>query len=419
MIADTILTHIKTIYTPFHEAPVRGAHMKEILSFHHAYIAIKDQKIIDIGEKSYEHLVGEHTHVIDMTGRIAVPGFIDSHTHLVHAGSREHEYELLKKGVPYLEILKNGGGILGTVEKTRNATFKELYEQAFNSLDHMLRCGVTTVESKSGYGLNLETEKKQLRVNQALNDNHPIRILSTYMGAHAVPLEYKHRKDEYIVSMKEDMKHILEQNLAQSVDVFCEEGVFSIEEANDILSYAKELGFNIKMHADEIHSLGGAGLGASLGCSSVDHLMAISDQDIQTLANSSTVANVLPGTSFFLKKGYAPARKMIDAGVILSIAGDYNPGSCPSENFLHIMHLASNHYGLLPEEVLHATTLNPAFHLGISSQKGSLEVGKDADIVILDAPNFSYVLYHFGINHTTDVFIKGKHVVKNRTIVRE
>lgn len=419
MIADTLLINIKTLYTPFHKAPVRGTHMKEILTFQHAYIAIKDKKIIDMGERGYEHLIGEDTHIIDMEGRIALPGLIDSHTHLVHANSREHEYERLQKGEPYLDILKAGGGILGTVDKTRKASFQELFQQAYRSLDHMLSYGVTTIESKSGYGLNLETEEKQLRVNQVLNDHHPILILSTYMGAHALPLEYKDRKHEYITTLYEDMKHIYDQGLAQSVDVFCEEGVFSLKETHDILTYAKHLGFNIKMHADEIHPLGGAGLGDDLGCSSVDHLMAISDEDITKLAKSNTVANVLPGTSFFLKKGYARARKMIDEGVILSIAGDYNPGSCPTENFLLIMQIASNQYGLLPEEILHATTLNPAYHLGISSQKGSLEVGKDADIVLMDAPNLSYVLYHFGINHTTDVFIQGKHVFKNKKIVRD
>jgi imidazolonepropionase len=237
------------------------------------------------------------------------------------------------------------------------------------------------------------------------------------MGAHAVPREYKNRKDEYIEVMKEDLKHIRQLELAEAVDVFCEEGVFSVDETRDLLMHAKSLGFKIKVHADEIHPLGGAGLGVMLGCSSVDHLMATSDEDMDALALSNTVANVLPGTSFYLKKNYARAKEMIKRGVALSIAGDYNPGSCPTENFQFMMQLASNQMGLLPAEILNAVTLNPAYHLGLAQSKGSLEIGKDADIVLMDAPSLTYVLYHFGINHTKDVYIKGKKVVSDQKVV--
>lgn len=419
MFADLLIQNIKTIYTSYQVPPVRGENMSKIKEIHHGYIAFKDGKILNFGVGQGHELIDSHTEIVDAMNKIVLPGLIDSHTHLVHAGSREHEYEELQKGIPYLDILNRGGGILGTVEKTRQASFDELYQKAYQSLNQMMRYGITVVESKSGYGLSLEHEKKQLRVNQKLNDHHPVLILSTYMGAHATPKEYKNRKDEYIESMISDMKKVADENLATAVDVFCEEGVFSIEETKRLLIEAKKYGFSIKMHADEIHSLGGAGLGVDLGCTSVDHLMAISSEDMIKLATSHTVANVLPGTSFYLKKGYANARKMIDLGVALSIAGDYNPGSCPTENFQLIMQLASNQMQLTPEEILHATTINPAYHLGISKSKGSIEVGKDADIVIMNAPNLSYILYHFGINHTKDVYIKGKKVVSNQTIVRE
>jgi imidazolonepropionase len=419
MKADKVIYKIKSIYTPDLTPPIRGKDLAHIKEIEQGFIAIKDGKICGIGEGDGDDFIDSHTEIIDAKHRIALPGLIDSHTHLVHAGSRENEYEELQKGVPYLDILKRGGGILGTVEKTRQASFDELYHKAYHSLDQMLLHGVTTVESKSGYGLCFECETKQLRVNQRLNDHHPMLVLSTYMGAHAVPKEYVNRKDEYINDMLHDLKKLSEMDLAQAVDVFCEEGVYSIEETRKILLEAKKLGFRIKMHADEIHSLGGAGLGADLGCTSVDHLMAISDEDMIKLGKSHTVANVLPGTSFYLKKGFADARKMIENNIALSIAGDYNPGSCPSENFQLIMQLASNYMRLLPAEILNAVTINPAYHLGISHSKGSLDIGKDADIVLMDAPNLSYIMYHFGINHTSDVFILGQKVVSDQKIVRE
>lgn len=419
MTADLIIHNIKTIYTPYLSPPVRGSMMNSIHEIHNAFIAIKDGVIIDFGAGDYQKYESEDTIFHDAHQQIVLPGLIDSHTHLVHAGSREDEYKMLQNGVPYLDILKNGGGILGTVEKTRNASIDSLYEKAYHSLDEMMLHGVTTIESKSGYGLSLEHETKQLLVNQMLNTNHPVQVLSTYMGAHAVPKEYTHDKARYIENIKKDLTRIQELSLADAVDVFCETGVFSIEETRNILTHAKNMGFRIKMHADEIHSLGGTGLGVELGCSSVDHLMAISNEDIKKLAQSHTIANLLPGTSFYLNKDYANARHMIDSNVAVSISGDYNPGSCPTENFQLIMQLASNKLKMTPEEVLNAVTINAAYHLGLDNQIGSIEVGKKANIVVMRAPNLSYIFYHFGVNHTKDVIINGKFVVKNRQIVRE
>ncbi|MCD4827740.1 MAG: imidazolonepropionase [Acholeplasmataceae bacterium] len=418
MTADLIIYNIRKLYTSTEKAPVKGNSMSKIKMISNAFIAIKDETILEVNSGDFKNYINFSTILIDANHKICLPGFIDSHTHLVHAGSREDEFEKLKKGVPYLEILKNGGGILGTVEKTRHTTFDQLFNQANKSLDTMLSFGVTTVEGKSGYGLNLETELKQLKVMHELNRKHPVDIISTYMGAHAVPKEFSHSKNEYIQKMKEDLVYIKSSNLTNFVDVFCETGVFEIEDSREILQAALDLDFKIKIHADEIDSLGGAGLGVELGATSVDHLMAISDKDIRSLANSNTIANILPGTSFYLNKPYANARKMIDQGCAISISSDYNPGSCPTENFQLICQLSANHLKISPEEILNAVTINAAYHLGISERTGSLEKGKQADIILLDVPNLAYMFYHFGINHVTDVIKKGKIVVKNKSLQR-
>ncbi|BCR35264.1 imidazolonepropionase [Mariniplasma anaerobium] len=418
MIADLIIYNIRKLYTSTEKAPVKGYSMGRINMISNAFVAVKDGKILDVNSGDFKNYINFSTKLIDANHKICLPGFIDSHTHLVHAGSREDEFEKLKKGVPYLEILKNGGGILGTVDKTRHATFEQLFDQAYKSLDTMLTFGVTTIEGKSGYGLCLETELKQLKVMYELNRKHPIDIISTYMGAHAVPREYEHNKKSYIEKMKEDLVYIKSSNLTNYVDVFCETGVFDIEESKDILKSALDLGFKIKLHADEIDPLGGAGLGVELGATSVDHLMAISPKDIKVLAQSNTIANILPGTSFYLNKPFANARAMIDQGCALSISSDYNPGSCPTENFQLICQLSANHLKMSPEEILNAVTVNAAYHLGLSENTGTLEIGKDADIILLDIPNLAYMFYHFGINHVTDVIKKGKVVVKNKTIQR-
>jgi len=413
MIADLIIINIKTLYNPKKTPPIKGTDMSILEVIDQVFIAIKNGKIIDYGTHDYASLINYKTVVLDAKQKICLPGFIDSHTHLVHAGSREHEFEKLKQGIPYLEILKQGGGILGTVDKTRKASFDELYQQAYESLNKFLEYGVTTLEAKSGYGLSLEHEIKQLKVAHALNENHPIDIISTYMGAHAIPIEYKNKKAAYIKQIKKDLELIKSENLAEFVDVFCETGVFSLSETKDILEHAKSLGFKIKIHADEIDPLGGAGLGVDLDAASVDHLMAIKDDDIKKLAASHTIANILPGTSFYLNKNYANARKLIDHGCAISISSDYNPGSCPTENFQLIMQLAANHLKLKPEEILNAVTLNAAYHLDIEQTKGSIQKGKDADLILLDIPNLSYMLYHFGINHVSDVITKGRHVIKS------
>ncbi len=417
MRADTIIYNIKELITPRRSLPHRGREMSQLDVIKDAFIAIRNGKIIDYGKGNHSKYMQENTYLHDANNKIVIPGLIDSHTHLVHGGSRESEFRKKIKGVPYMDILKKGGGILSTVEQTRKASFDDLFNKAKKSLDEMLLLGVTTIEAKSGYGLNYETEIKQLEVVKKLNEIHPIDISSTYLGAHALPKEYKDDKEGYIKSVLSDMALIRNNDLAESVDVFCEEAVFNIEESRQILEEAKKLGFFLRVHADELTPLGGAGLAAELNASSADHLIAISDEDIKKLAKSKTVANLLPTTSFYLNKDYADARKMIDNGCIVSVSSDYNPGSSPSENFQFTMQLACNKLRMKPKEVLIAATINAAYGLGKKEKIGSISKGKDADIVILDAPNLDYVMYHFGVNHTQDVFKFGKLVVKDRQII--
>ncbi|MDY0024275.1 MAG: imidazolonepropionase, partial [Candidatus Izemoplasmatales bacterium] len=339
--------------------------------------------------------------------------------HLVFGGSREHEFAKKIAGVDYLEILKQGGGILSTVKATQEATFDELYKQAEKSLKEMMLFGVTSLEAKSGYGLNLKTEMKTLRVLKQLKENYPIDIYITYLGAHALPKEFINKRDEFINQIVKDLEIIKEEGLADYADVFCETGVFDKDETNIILSKAKQLGFKLRVHTDEIDSIGGTEVALNLQAKTIDHLMAITDEDIAKVAKTDTIANLLPSTSFFLNKEYAPARKLIDAGVALAVSSDYNPGSTPSENYQLTLQIAGNKLRMLPAEVLTAATINPAYSLDIHEKVGSIQEGKCADLLLLDCKNLDYFIYHYGINHTLHVFKNGKLIVKDRAIYKE
>ena len=398
--------------------PRVGEQMNELKVLEDAYIAITQGKIFEVGTgEGYKKLVGENTVIDDAKGMLVTPGLIDSHTHLVHGGSRENEFSKKLNGVPYIQILQEGGGILSTVNSTRQSSFEELYEKSKKSLDRMLEFGVTTVEEKSGYGLNLETEVKQLEVAHKLDKNHPVDLVHTFLGAHAVPVEYKKNPKEYIDLLVEHiMPKIKELNLAEFCDVFCEEGIFSVEESDYILSKAKEMGYKLKIHADEIVPIGGAELSAKLECISADHLMAASEEGLKDMAEKGVIANILPGTSFNLNKPSANVRKMIDLNVPVSLSSDYNPGSCPSENLQFVMQLGCLNLKMTPNEVLTAVTINAAHSIDRAGEIGSIEVGKKADIAIFDAPNVEYLMYHFGINHIDRVYKEGKLVVKNKHI---
>ena len=399
--------------------PRIGKQMNELTILENAYIAVVEGKIFQVGTgEDYKELVGENTIIDDASGMLVTPGLVDSHTHLVHGGSRENEFSKKLNGVPYIQILQEGGGILSTVNATKNSTFDELYNKAKKSLDRMLEFGVTTVEEKSGYGLELETEVKQLEVARKLDKDHPVDLVHTFLGAHAVPVEYKSNNEAYIKLLVEEiMPKVKELDLAEFCDVFCEEGVFSVEESDYILSKAKEMGYKLKIHADEIVPIGGAELAAKLGCISADHLMAASDEGLRDMAEKGVIANILPGTSFNLNKPSANGRKMIDLNVPISLSSDYNPGSCPSENLQFVMQLGCLNLKMTPNEVLTAVTINAAHCVDRSTEIGSIEVGKKADIAIFDAPNVEYLMYHFGINHIDRVYKEGRLVVKNKHVI--
>ena len=408
MKADLILKNIGKLVTMQGSSSFRvKEEMNKINIIENAYIAVKNGKILAIGVgDEFGNLCGEDTKIHDAEGLLVTPGLIDSHTHLIHGGSRENEFSMKLNGVPYIEILNNGGGILSTVKATKEASEEALYKKAKKSLDRMLEFGVTTVEEKSGYGLELNTEIKQLEVARALDKNHPVDLVHTFLGAHAVPEEYKENHKAYIdILVDVMMPKIKDMGLAEFCDVFCEKGVFTIEESEYILQKAKEIGYKLKIHADEIESLGGAELAAKLGCVSADHLMAASDEGIKMMAENNVVANILPATSFNLNKNYADCRKMIDMGAIVSLSSDYNPGSCPSENLQLVMQLGCLHLKMTPNEVLTAVTINAAYAIDRADKIGSIEVGKNADFVVFDARNVEYLMYHFGIKKYTKMEI--------------
>ncbi len=413
MNADLFIKNIKKCYTPFHRAPVHGEKMKDIKIFENISIAVKNGKIMDLGVLDEKAYISESTKIVDAKNFIVLPGLIDSHTHLVHYGSRENEAMLLMAGVPYLEILKQGGGILSTVRDTRAATFEQLYNKAEKVLSHMLSFGVTSVEAKSGYGLDFDTEIKQLEVAKALNRSHPIDIYSTYLGAHAIPKEHINNREDYIQLIKKTLTYIKNHELASAVDVFMEEGAFNYQETKEIFTEAIKLGFSIHMHADEIVSLRGASLGMDFLANSIDHLMAISNEDIHRLKDTSTIANLLPTTSFFLNKDFANARDMIAAGAAVAISSDYNPGSAPSESYQFALQLAFNKMKMHPYEILTASTINPAFSLGIADKVGSIEIGKQADLILLDVNNLESAFIDLGTNHIKQVYKNGKLVIHN------
>ncbi len=384
------------------------------------YIAIAGDRIIELGKGDVSsQICGSRTEIIDARGKVVIPGLIDAHTHLVHGGSREKELALKLNGMSYLEILKQGGGILDTVAKTRQASHGELKKQAQKSLDQMLIHGTTTIEAKSGYGLDLDTEIKCLQVARELNDEHPIDIIPTYLGAHAIPKEFSANPQGYIRMMIEEvMPYVIGHRLAEFMDVFCEEGVFSPEDARELMEAGRDMGFKLKIHADEIVSLKGAELAAEMQAISADHLLAASADGLNAMCQAGVTAVLLPGTSFYLMLGrYADARKMIAKGLRVALASDYNPGTCPTENLQAIMTLACFGMQLSPEEILKGMTINAAYAVDRAAEIGSIEAGKKADLVILNAPNWDYVIYHFGINHVDKVIKSGRLVVEDGRLV--
>jgi imidazolonepropionase len=409
---DLLLTNIGQLLTMEADGPRRGSEMNTLPLIKDAALGIRDGKVVFAG-KGIDAADLKAQHVINCEGKLVTPGLVDPHTHLVFGGSREHELALKQQGVPYLEILKKGGGILSTVEATRKASEEELYTKAAFHLNRMLSYGSTTIEAKSGYGLDRETELKQLRVAKRLNQNHKMDIVLTFLGAHAIPTSYQNRSDDFLEEMLALLSEISEEDLAEFVDIFTETGVFTVEQSRMYLQKAKDKGFDLKIHADEIDPLGGTELAAELGAVSADHLVGASDEGIKQLANSHTIAVLLPGTTFYLgKTDTARARKMIESGAAVSLATDFNPGSSPTENLQFIMTLAALHLKMTPAEIWNAVTVNAAYAINRGASAGQLVVGRDADVVIWDAPNYMYLPYHYGVNHMNMVLKKGEIVVR-------
>lgn len=402
----TIINNIGMLATPLGNAPRRGSMQGEISLMENAYVVMTDGMISQVGTGKAPDIAGAE--IIDAKGRLVTPGLVDAHTHLVFGGWRAHELMMKLQGVPYLDILAAGGGILSTVRATRAASREELVEKARDALEEMLRFGTTTCECKSGYGLDLDTELKQLRVVKDLEDLQPVELVSTYLGAHALPKEFADHREEYIRFMTGTViPRVAEENLAEFCDVFCETGVFDRDESESVLRSAVAHGLGAKIHADEINAIGGSQLAGQLQAASAEHLIAAPDEGIQALAEGGTVAVLLPATSFYLDKPFARARDMIRAGVPVAVATDFNPGSCPSLNMQLVMSLACYKYRLKPEEVLTAVTLNAAAAIGRADRIGTIEAGKQADLLIWNAPSLDHIFCRFGSDQVDMVFKKG------------
>jgi imidazolonepropionase len=393
----------------------RGRDMSDLKIINDGAVVVEKGIIKSVG-KTDDVLAGfdeSRFEVIEAGGKAVLPGFVDSHTHFIFGGYRAEEFSWRLRGDSYMEILERGGGILNTVLATREAGKDELIEAGRKRLDSILSLGVTTVEGKSGYGLDYDTELKQLEVMFDLNNTHPVDIVRTFLGAHAVTKDYKGREEAYIDYIIENvMPEISKRNLAEFCDIFCEKNVFSVEQSRRLLSRAQDMGFKLKIHADEIVQLGGAELAAELGAISADHLLQASDKGIRDMAQRGVIATLLPATAFSLREPYARGRYMIDNNCAVALATDLNPGSCFTESIPLIFALAVLYMELTIEEAVVALTINGAAALDRADTVGSIDVGKKGDIVVLEFPSYKYIPYHIGMSTV-------EKVVKNGNLVFE
>lgn len=419
---DLLIRNIRQLVNPAGDGPVRGRAMNSLRVLENVWLGAKGEVINFIGyEKDFnEHcLLDDEAQVVDGTDFVALPGFVDPHTHLPFAGSRQDDFQQALLGVSYQEIAARGGGIRRTVQQTRDIGSKELIALCDRRLDSMLLDGTTTVEGKSGYGLDRDTEIKQLETLQALNAFHPLGIVPTFMGAHAIPDGSGSR--EYLdFVLREVLPEVRRRGLAEFVDIFCEEGYFSVPEAADYLSAAADKGFKLKVHADEFVSNGAAAMAAQAQAVSAEHLIAVTDEELDVLAPSRTACVLLPGVSFFLRLGqYAPARKIIERNGILALGTDMNPGSSMISSQLFIFWLGIFDLGLSIEEALNSVTINAAYAVSREQSVGSIAVGKKMDVLLMDVPDYRYLAYHPGIHPVHTAFKSGEQVVRDRRIVYE
>jgi imidazolonepropionase len=403
---DMLLTHIGQLATLAGNSdhPKTGDELGTLAIIENGAIAIKDGMILAVG--TTKDIIS--LPAIEFPGMFAMPGLVDSHTHLIFGGSRENDFAMKLAGKTYMEILEAGGGILNTLRATRQASREDLCHSAFTYGESMLASGTTTVEAKSGYGLNRDDEVKMLQAAGDLSDRLPMGIIRTFLGAHAVPPEYEGKTDDYVnVVIDEMIPAVAELGIAEFCDVFCEKGVFDIEQSRRILLAAKEAGMKLKLHADEIVQLGGAGLAAEVGAVSADHLLMASDEGLEAMLKAGTIATLLPATAFSLNTAYARARYMIEMGLPIALATDFNP-NCANESLFFTIALATYKMKMTAREAISATTINGAHALDKGHEIGSLEPGKRADILVLECPNPEFLTWRFGVNLVHTVIANGQ-----------
>lgn len=408
----TLITNIKSLVQVEDTAreAVCGKDMAEVKTIENAYLLIEDDKIADFG--TMDTLSENADMTIDAKQRFVLPSFCNSHTHLVYAGSREIEYIDKIRGLSYEEIAKRGGGILNSAKRLQEASEDELFEDAMQRLEEIISYGTGAVEIKSGYGLTTEAELKMLRVIRRLKEASLLTIKANFLGAHGVPLEYRGRQGDFVnLVINEMIPQVAKENLAEFIDVFCDTGFFTVEETARMLEAGTKHGLVPKIHANELDYSGGIEVGVKYGALSVDHLECVGEKEIATLKTSKTMPTILPGAAFFLNMPYSPARKMIEAGLPVAMASDFNPGSSPSGNMQMVLTFACVNYRLTPQEAINATTINSAYAMGISRTHGSIAKGKQANFYITkDIPTIEYIPYYYGTNKVERTFLNGKQV---------
>ena len=414
-----LLVNTKVVATPLGRDAVYGPHQGELAEYPEAVVRCEGRQIAFVGSREeHDRRFPPAEQELDAARGAVIPGFVDPHTHLPFAGFRETEFDRRLAGESYADIAASGGGIVATVAATRRASLAELVELTVRRLDRQLLHGTTTTEAKSGYGLDLDTELKQLEALRLAGRDHPVEVVPTAMPGHEVPPEWRHDPDGYVRLVVDEIHPaIAAASLAEGVDVFCEKGVFSPAQTRRLLEAAHTYGWRISLHADELCNLAGAQLAAELHAASASHLLHVSKEGIAALARAGVVAIVLPGVSFFLRDRFAPARALVEAAVPVALATDCNPGSSHTESMSMIMNLACLGAGLSTEEALTGATLNAAAALGRADRLGSIEAGKQADLVVLDAPSPKHLVYHFGVNLVRHVVKAGRVVVEDARLV--